>query len=183
MTLTGKRMTAEELWRLPDDGMRHELIDGELTTISPGGSEHGRIAMRFGSRLDWFVEQHQLGQVYAAETGFLLARQPDLVRAPDAAFVRRERLVAAEDATGYFPGAPDLAVEVVSPNDRPSEVEAKVAAWLAHGTLMVIAVYPRSRTARIHRPGQPVRELSEADTIDGADVVAGWTLPLRELFG
>jgi len=182
MTLTGKRMTAEELWRLPDDGMRHELIYGELTTMSPAGSEHGRVAMRFGARLDVFVERQQLGRVYAAETGFFLARNPDLVRAPDAAFVRQERLAAVEEATGYFPGAPDLAVAVVSPSDRPTEIEEKVATWLSYGTRMVVVVYPRSRTARNYRPGAPPRELGEADSIDSADVVPGWVLPLRELF-
>jgi len=182
MTLTGKQMTAEELWRLPDDGMRHELIHGELTTMSPGSSEHGRVAMRIGARLDWFVERHQLGRVYAAETGFLLARDPDLVRAPDAAFVRQERLTAAGEGMPYFPGAPDLAVEVVSPNDRPAAVEAKVSTWLAYGTRLVIVVYPRSRTARVHRPGEPPRDLGDADSIDGADVVPGWSLPLPELF-
>ncbi len=182
MALTGKQMTADELWRLPDDGMRHELIYGELRTMSPAGSEHGWVAMRFGVRLASFVERQQLGRVYAAETGFWLARNPDLVRAPDAAFVRQERLPAAGEETGYFPGAPDLAVEVVSPNDQPAEIEQKVATWLAYGTRMVIVVYPRSRTARVHRPGQPPRDLSEGDAIEGADVVPGWTLPLRELF-
>ena len=182
MTLTGRRMTAEELWRLPDDGLRHELIYGELTTMSPSGSEHGWVAMRLGIRLGGFVERHGLGRVYAAETGFWLARDPDLVRAPDAAFVRQERLAAAGEVTGYFPGAPDLAVEVVSPNDRPAEIEEKVATWLAYGTRLVIVVYPRSRTARIHRPDHPPRDLGEADSIDGADVLPGWVLPLRELF-
>jgi Uma2 family endonuclease len=181
MALTGKRMTAEELLRLPDDGMRHELIYGELTTMSPAGPRHGRVAMRFGTRLDSFVEREQLGAVYAADTGFWLARDPDLVRAPDVAFVRQERL-ATEDERGYFPGPPDLAVEVVLPNDRPGEIAEKVAMWLAYGTRMVIVVYPRTRTARIHRPGEPPRDLSETDTIAGADVVPGWTLPLRELF-
>ena len=182
MTLTGKRMTAEELWRLPDDGMRHELIYGELKTMSPSGSEHGWLAMRLGAGLHGFVERHRLGRVYAAETGFWLARNPDLVRAPDAAFVCQERLAAAGETTGYFPGAPDLAVEVVSPNDRSAEIEEKVATWLAYGTRLVIVVYPRTRTARVHRPGQPPHDLGEGDSLDGADVLPGWALPLRELF-
>jgi Uma2 family endonuclease len=182
MTLTGKQMTVEELWRLPDDGMRHELIDGELKTMAPNGREHGRVAMRFGARLNGFVEQHELGEVWAAETGFVLARAPDVVRAPDVAFVRRERLGAGGAETGYFPGAPDLAVEVVSPNDRAGDIEAKVATWLEHGTRLVIVVYPRTRSARVHRPGELPRELSEADSIEGGDVVPGWVLPLRELF-
>ena len=182
MTLTGKQLTAEELLRLPDDGMRHELIHGELKTMPPEVMQHGRLAMRFGTSLGVLVEREQLGHVYAAGTGFWLARNPDLVRAPDAAFVRQERLPDPEADTGYFVGPPDLAVEVVSPNDRPGEIAEKVADWLAYGTRLVIVVYPRSRTARIHRPGLPPRELSEADAIEGEDVVPGWTLPLRELF-
>lgn len=103
MTATGKRMTAEELLHLPDDNMRHELIYGELTTLAPAGSEHGWIAMRFGSRLNSFVERHELGRVFAAESGFLLARQPDLVRAPDVAFVRRERVEAVGRTKHFWP--------------------------------------------------------------------------------
>src|SRR5262245_48530121 len=134
MTLTGKRMTADELWALPDDGMRHELIYGELTTMSPGGREHGWVALNIGASLRQHVRALGLGRTYAAETGFLLARDPDLLRAPDAAFVRKERLAAEDQSTGYFVGAPDLAVEVVSPNDRPVEIDEKVATWLAYGT-------------------------------------------------
>ena len=182
MTLTGKRMTAEELLQMPDDHMRHELIYGELTTMSPAGEEHGWVAMLFGTHLTSFVVREGLGRVYAVETGFWLARDPDLVRASDAAFVRRERLPAAGQPPSYFRGAPDLAVEVVSPSDRPAEIEEKVATWLAHGTRLVIVVYPLSRTARVHRPGQPPRDLGEGDSLDGADVLPGWTLPLRELF-
>ena len=184
MTLTGKRMTAEELWRLPADGMRHELIYGELATMAPSGSEHGWVALNVGGSLRQHVRARGLGRAFAAETGFLLARDPDLVRAPDAAFVSQERLASAAETTGYFPGAPDLAVEVVSPNDRPAEIAEKVATWLAYGTRLVIVVYPRSRTARVHRPGQAPIELGETDAIDGTDVVpgSGWTLSVSELF-
>jgi Uma2 family endonuclease len=181
MALTGKQMTADELLRLPDDGMRHELIYGELTTMSLEGMQHGLLAMRFGTHLADFVQREMLGEVYAAGTGFWLARNPDLVRAPDVAFVRQERLTDSEES-GYFAGPPGLAVEIVSPNDRPGKIADKVADWLAYGTRLVIVVYPQSRTARIHRPGLPPRELGEADTIEGEDVVPGWTLPLRELF-
>ena len=120
--------------------------------------------------------------MFAAETGFLLTRDPDLVRAPDVAFVRRERVEAAGRVRGYWPGAPDLAVEVVSPNDRPADVDEKVRTWLAYGTLMVIVVYPDERRVRIHEPGRRPRDLSEADTLDGGIVVPGWTTPVRQLF-
>src|SRR5919206_2667519 len=117
MATQRRLMTAEELWRMPDDGQRHELIAGELTTMPPSGFEHGRLTARLTASLSRHVRTHGLGEVLAAETGFLLARDPDLVRAPDVAFVSRERVAAAGEVAGYCPGAPDLAVEVVSPND------------------------------------------------------------------
>jgi len=105
------------------------------------------------------------------------------VRAADVAFVRRERLEGVGRVRGYWDGAPDLAVEVISPNDLYTEVDEKVAEWLEYGTRLVFVVNPRRRTVAVHRPGQPVRILSENDLLDGEDVVPGWTLPTRDLFG
>ena len=182
MALTKRGMTAEELLRLPDDGLRHELVYGELRTMAPSGGEHGWVASNAHDSLSPFVRSRQLGHAFAAETGFLLARNPDLVRAPDVAFVRQERVEVVGRVRGYWPGAPDLAVEVVSPHDRPAEVEEKVGTWLAHGTRMVLAVYPDERLVRVHQPNLPPRELREVDTLDGGDVVPGWTVPVRALF-
>ncbi len=181
MATTQKLMTAEELARLPDDGRRHELIAGELRTMVPSGAEHGEIALGFGADLRQYVRAHRLGRVFGAETGFLLSTNPDTVRAPDVAFVSRERAEAVGRVTGYWPGAPDLAIEVVSPNDLYTEVEEKVATWLEHGTRMVIVLNPRRRTVAIHRSSTQVRHLTVADTLDGEDVVPGWTLPVRDL--
>jgi Uma2 family endonuclease len=182
MALTGRRMSAEDLWRLPDDGMRHELIYGELQTMPPSSGEHGWVTSNVHDSLSPYVRAHELGRVFAAETGFLLARAPDLVRAPDVAFVRAERVEAVGRARAYWPGAPDLVVEVISPNDRAGEIEEKVRTWLAHGTLMVLAVYPDTRRVRVHRPSRPPQELAESDILDGADVVPGWTVPVRDFF-
>lgn len=181
MATAQRLMTAEELLRWPDDGQRHELIAGELRTMPPAGEEHGTIAMSVGSMLAGYVREHQLGRVVAAETGFLLTTNPDTVRAADVAFIARER-AGASPVTGYRPGAPDLAIEVVSPTDRYSEVEEKVATWLAHGTRLVLVVDPRRRTVTVHRSPTQVQRLTVADTLDGAEVVPGWTLPVRELF-
>lgn len=181
MATTGKLMTADDLLRLPDDGQRHELIAGELRTMAPSGAEHGEIAATVVAPLRGYVRAHQLGRVFGAETGFLLATNPDTVRAPDAAFVGRERAGAGR-VTGYWPGAPDLAVEIVSPGDLYTEVEEKVATWLAHDTRMVIVLNPRRRTATVHRSPTEVRHLTETDVLDGEDVVPGWTVPVRDLF-
>ena len=104
------------------------------------------------------------------------------MRAPDVAFVRRERVEALGRQTGYWPEAPDLAIEVISPNDRYTEVEEKVADWLAAGTRMVVVANPRNRTVRVHRSTTDVVTLTMDDTLDGGDVVPGWRMPLTEIF-
>jgi Uma2 family endonuclease len=175
-------MTADELFWMPDDGMRHELVKGELLTMSPAGAEHGGITSRINHSLVSHVEAHGLGEVLTGDPGFRLTTDPDTVRAPDAAFIRRERVPETGLPRGYFPGAPDAAVEVISPTDLYTEVEEKVAEWLEHGTRLLFVVNPRNRTVKVYRPGRPVRTLTEADALDGEDVVPGWSLPVRNLF-
>lgn len=182
MAISGQRMTAEELLALPDDGMRHELIAGELRTMAPSGHRHGRVTVKFTVALENYVEAHGLGEVWGAETGCILARNPDTVRAADVTFVRRERLGAGFDDRGYWPGAPDLVAEVLSPGDRRGAVADKVATWLRAGVRMVVVVDPQRRTVAVHHADQPVSVLGEADSLDGGDVVPGWTLPVRTLF-
>lgn len=182
MTTTERLMTADELLRRPDDGFRYALVDGELRRMSPASYQHGRLAMNIASSLAHYVQQHRLGTVVAAETGFLVARNPDTVLAPDAAFVRRERVEAVGDGVGYWPGAPDLAVEIVSRHDLYTEVEEKVGAWLAAGTRLVIVVNPRQRRVTVYRSLHDIAILTEDDTLDGGEVVPGWRMPVRELF-
>ena len=183
MTVDQKLMTADELFNMPDDGMRHELVRGELRTMPPGGWGHGRDSSKLDRSLGNHVEAHGLGEVATNEPGFLLTTDPDTVRAPDVAFVRSERLAGANPERGYYPGVPDLAVEVISPNDLYTEVDEKVGEWLEHGTRMVLVVNPRRRTVAVHRPGRDVRILGVEDTLDGEDVVPGWTMKVRDLFG
>jgi len=182
MTINQRLMTADELFRLPDDGLRHELVRGELRTMAPTGWEHGCETGKMTASLVPFVREHQLGPGATGEPGFRLATDPDTVRAPDVAFVRRDRLPAGEAARGYFRGAPDLAVEVISPNDLYTEVDEKVSEWLDHGTQLVFVVNPRRQTVAAHRPGQPIRILTIEDMLDGEDVVPGWTFPVHALF-
>jgi len=182
MTIGQGLKTADDLLRLPDDGLRHELVRGELRTIAPAGWEHGDESAEITVSLGTFVLARRLGRVVTGDTGFQLATSPDTVRAPDVAFVRSERAPARGTMRGYFPGAPDLAVEVISPNDLYTEVDEKVAEWLEHGTLLVFVVNPRRKTVAVHRPGQPVRILGPEDTLNGEDVVPGWSLAVRDLF-
>ena len=175
--------TAEELFCLPADERRLELVKGKLYEMAPAGGRHGLIAGEIFGLLRNHVRSLGLGQVFAAETGFTLQRNPDTVRAPDAAFVAQDRMPQGETPDGYLALAPDLAVEVISPNDRPREVREKVADWLNAGTRLVWVIYPSSRTTTVHRPPDSVEELGAEDVLDGADVVPGFSCVLGELFG
>ncbi len=175
-------MTAEDLFELPDDGMRHELVEGELRTMAPAGAEHGLVALRVGARVLQHAEQHGLGEAYAPETGFILRRAPDTVRAPDVAFVAAHRLTAAR-SRGFAELAPDLVVEVVSPSDRASYVAAKAAMWLDAGVRLVWVVDPQAGLAAVHHPGGLVTVLRQNGALDGEDVLPGFRLPLAELLG
>jgi Uma2 family endonuclease len=175
-------VTADELLRIPDDGFRYELVEGDLRKMTPAGGDHGRIALRIGASLLHHVEANDLGAAYGAETGFRLASKPDTVRAPDAAFVHKERAGELGQSPGYVPGAPDLVVEVVSPGDTYGEVEDKVLDWVDAGTRMVVVIHPKRRSATVYRSRDEIRVLGEEDEIDGADVVPGWRVRVGSLF-
>lgn len=180
MTVDTRPFTADELLRLPDDGFRYELVEGELRKMSPAGGKHGRIALRIALRLATHVEQHQLGIVYSSDTGFILSRSPDTVRAPDVAFDRAERAV---DTAGYLPGPPDLAIEVLSPSDLYSEVVQKTSEYLQAGTRAVVVVDPWKRVVRIHRPaGAETITTTVTDVLAVDDVVPGWKMSLDDIF-
>lgn len=182
MTTQTRLMTAEELLDLPDDDRRYELIRGELLTMAPAGEEHGLIAHELALSLGQHVKGRDLGRVYAAETGFKLSSNPDTVRAPDIAFISRANFEDTAPSHTFREGAPDLVVEVISPNDRASEVEIKVRDWLSHGAKMVVTVNPRAKLVTVYRGPDNIHMLSEGDVLDGGDVVPGWQLPLDELF-
>lgn len=175
-------ITAAELQRLPSRGGRYSLIKGELRTMPPSGGEHGSVAMHLAASSYQAVAAQNLGRVYAAETGFLLATNPDTVLAPDAAFIRHERREQIGHITGFIPAAPDVAVEVISPPDTYTEVEEKVSLWLQHGTQMVVVVNPRRRGVTVYRPCQAVLFLTEHDELSGNDVVPGWRVGIQDLF-
>ena len=181
MATTTRLITADDLLDMPDDGFRYELVRGDLRQMAPAGRIHGKRGNRVNYSLSAHVYENDLGEVYLAESGFHLASDPDHVLAPDVAFVSREREDAVPEEGGFFPGAPDLVVEVISPSDRYTEVEEKVSEWLAAGARMVVVVNPRNRTAKVHTPDAIVT-LTEADTLDGGAVVPGWQLPIADIF-
>lgn len=171
--------TAEKLLRAGDIG-RCELIRGQLIMMNAAGGKHGRITQGIAYALDQHVRSVKLGAILAAETGFILSRDPDTVRAPDVAFVRVGREC---DTEGFIPGAPDLAVEVLSPDDRPGYVREKVAEWLEAGTMAVWVVDPRVRTVTVHQAGRKPLIFGEPEVLRGGDVLPGFELPVREIFG
>ena len=172
--------TAEQLLSATGLG-RCELIRGELITMPPAGFEHGSIASCVDMRLRTFVKGHSLGVVAAAETGFCIARGPDTVRAPDVAFVCAQR-VPARLPRGFFEGAPDLAVEVLSPDDRASEVMAKVQDWLEAGCREVWVVDPRTETVSVYRSRDESRILRRGDLLTSDELLPGFNLPVAEIF-
>ncbi|MGH2460727.1 MAG: Uma2 family endonuclease [Chloroflexota bacterium] len=175
-------MSADELFKLPDDDHRYELVEGELRRMSPAGGEHGSLAAEFGADLIMHVREHRLGRVFAAETGYRLRSDPDTVRAPDVSFVRRGRLPGGKLLVGFLPLAPDLAVEVVSPSDTADDVQERIRDFLDAGTRLVVVVYPRTRTIAVHLPSGEVRTLGLADTFDAGDVVPGFRYAIADLF-
>jgi Uma2 family endonuclease len=183
MAATTQTMTADELLKLPRGQFRYELVEGELRQMLPAGHNHGRIAARLAGILFRHVDEHDLGEVYAAETGFKLKSDPDTVRGPDVSFVSRERAEGVGESRGYFPGAPDLAVEVVSPDDTVREVEEKVAEWLEYGTRLVWVVSPKLHAVTVYRSLIDIETLTENDTLDGGQVVPGFSCPVARLFG
>ena len=179
-TQATKLITAEELFEMGDVG-RCELIYGELIMMSPAGAEHGLVAARFVRYLSEFVDEQLLGVVFSSETGFTIETGPDLVRAPDASFVRKVRIGPALP-DGYFAGVPDLAVEVVSPGDTRREVAEKVNMWLAHGTQVVWVADPRPKTVVIHRVGKRPVTLGANEQIRDEPLLPGFVLPLSKVF-
>ena len=150
--------------------------------MPPAGFEHGICAAEIGSRLNVHVKTHKLGYICGAETGFRIAQNPDTVRAPDAAFVCQASIERQGIVKGYWEGAPDLAIEVISPGDTYAEVAEKVDEWLTAGCRMVWVINPRRETVEIYRPNTDFTILRGTDTLDGGDVVEGFQCQVQDIF-
>ena len=177
MSTTTHLMTAEELMNIDDDSHRHELIKGELLTMPPPMYQHGRVTANLTTLLLQHVRANHLGQV-CTEAGYKLESDPDTVLGPDVSFVARDR---SNGIDGYYPGPPDLAIEVLSPGDRRGMVEQKVKLWLQSGARSVWLVNPRRRTVeQIVSTGER-RTLHETDELVD-DTVPGFRVKVSEIF-
>ena len=174
--------TADQLFAMPRENGRQELIDGVLKMMSPAGSEHGKIAGRIFTRLALHVEQQDLGETYAAETGFLIASDPDTVRAPDAGFVSHDLLSSVAPTKSYLPLAPELVVEVISPNDRFSQVEAQTRQWLTAGTKLVLVADPENLNLKTYTAENEIRTFESGDAVDCGEACIGWKLSVNDVF-
>ncbi|HEX5886165.1 MAG TPA: Uma2 family endonuclease [Pyrinomonadaceae bacterium] len=180
MSATTHLMTAEELFSLDDGSNLHELVKGELLTMSPPGAKHGAVGMNISAPLHTYVSTKKLGIVFLAETGFILERNPDTVLAPDCSFIRSERLSNLPD--GYLEIAPDLVVEITSPSQSRPKMEIRASQWLEYGVLEVWLVDPKTRTINVRRVTGKDEVLREGDDLIGGNIVPGFRIPLSKIF-
>ena len=175
-----KLMTIEEFSRLPDSEHK-ELVRGEVIESMPPSKEHGRIAAAIVTLLRLWVKQGAGGQV-GVESGFILAQNPGIIRAPDVHYVSDARIAADNEASAFWTIAPDLAVEVVSPSETADEVREKVRDFLAAGTPLVWTVHPRTREVVAHTADGLARTYSADDIVEHPDVLPGFACKVAELF-
>jgi Uma2 family endonuclease len=174
--------TVEDLEALPDDGQVYELIDGKLVRREPVGAEHGDLGAGMLARLWVFLRGNPLGRAYNAETIFRLQVDPEIGVKPDVSFVRKERLPPRSDYARPLELAPDLVVEVVSPNDRAGAIEEKIELYQRFGVPLIWLLWPRRHTISVLELGRAARELREGDVLDGGDVLPGFRVPVADLF-
>lgn len=181
MASSSSIMTAGELIRLPSGKARYELVRGKLHTMPLSGGEHGVVAVDLLVQVATFVEQSDLGVVFAGGAGFQLEHAPDTVIAPDLAYVNRVRILRTGIPEGYLQGAPDLAVEVLSPDDSAARVKTQVEMWLSHGAREVWLVDPKKRAVSIHRPDESPVVLAENDSLI-SELLPGFSCRVSEIF-
>lgn len=182
MSTTFKPVTADELFAMPENGFRYELVKGELRRSTLAGAEHGAICVNVMLKLGRHIKAHGHGLGFGTGTGFKLASEPDTVRAPDMAFVRRDKIPESGIPETFWPGAPNLAVEVVEPKDTYEEVEEKIEDWLAAGASAVWVLNPKRHGVTVYRSMADVTRLSGGDELDGGEVVPGFRCKVSEFF-
>lgn len=181
MATTTHLTTADELLAMGGDA-DFELWEGVLKEVSPSSVKTGLIRIRISSVMNAHVEAHRLGYVTDSETGFILNSNPHTVVAPDVGFFRPDRYPEDYPEQGFYPMAPDLAVEVISPTDERADIQKKQQLYARAGVPLVWWVDPQARTVTVHRLGQNPEVLDESMTLDGENVVPGFSLPVERIF-
>lgn len=180
MQVAEKLMTVEEFMQLPNDGKKYELVRGELVEVCRPIYVHGKLQTRIAGKLDNFVDEHDLGEVFT-ESGVITNRDPDSLRGPDVGFISKTRLQGL-DLSKFVPIAPDLVIEIVSDSDKPSLIDEKINEYLAAGTRLVWVIYPASKRIAIYDDDGHYKGLDINGVLDGGEVVPGFTLTLHDLF-
>ena len=175
-------MTAEELMQLPRGYYRAELINGELIKMPLPKLPHGRVAMRLGLPLVQFISDHDLGEAYLSEVGFQLTRNPDTVLGPDLSFISKERLKEVGEVEGYWQGPPDLAIEVLSPGDRPGKINKKISRYFSFGTKQVWIVDLKQSTVTVYRSPSDTTTFSGSDYLESPDLFPRFRISLDRIF-
>lgn len=175
-------MTADQLYGLPSNDCRYQLVKGILERLPFTCAQHGEIRAILGGNLALFVRTHKLGVAYGADAGFQIGFDPDTVISTDIGFITLERRRMIRDHTTFIPFAPDLAIEVLSPDDTYSKTIAKIQDWLTAGTRAGVLVDPRKELVSIYRPGTPVVTLDESKVLEVPDIVPGWSMPVSDIF-
>ncbi|MGI9091182.1 MAG: Uma2 family endonuclease [Gemmatimonadaceae bacterium] len=183
-----KQWTADEFFNSPY-ARGFELIEGKIVpkegsgafeTNMPTGAKHGAVTDELESRISYFVRENKLGRVFAAETGFILAE--GTVRGIDISFVGNEKIAEFGIPDKFFPVAPDLAIEVISPGNTFGEIQDKIEEYISAGTKLIWIVYPKQKMVQIYRRDNLINILREDDTLDGEDVLPNFKLKLSEIF-
>lgn len=183
MSVKQHLVTAEELWEMPEvPGKRFELVDGEVVEVSPAGAEHTRIMFMLAQRIELFASQNGLGIAMPEGLGFVLRRNPDLVREPDVSFIPATSVPEEGLPKEFWEGAPTLAVEVVSPNDRAVEINERVQDYLDSGSRQVWVLWPNRQAVSVFRPDADTRELGPEAMLDGGDILPGFSVTVGDLF-
>lgn len=181
-TTATRPLTADDLLRLYSEGIRGELIQGEFRPTMSAGVTHGKVVINVAGELRSFVRPRRLGSLIGSDTGILLERDPDTVREPDVAYISAERMPIGAEVPGYSEVVPDLVVEVASPNDTPQQIEEKSRMWLSYGVRLVWTMHPSTRTVNVYPEDSAIFTLTEEDTLDGGDVLPGFSWEVRDLF-
>ena len=178
-----RTITSDDLLDLPKDGFRYEIVRGELRKKMPSGILHALIAGRIAGLLSGFIRQRRLGEILTAEPGFKLSLTPETLRVPDVSFMRMDKFLQIKNLDKFYSGAPNLAVEVISPSETFQDEQEKIEDYLASGVEMIWIVRPKQTTITVYRPQHELTVLRIGDSLDGADVIPGFTCSVEDILG